>query len=74
MSDLREALRPRYDKFYEEQPKVMFNACGLGFFKDDEGERAPNADDEKEKEKKEDIMYGSGSWMGTSMMKRPGSL
>ena len=29
-----------FDKFYAEQPKVMFKACGLGFLKEDEGERS----------------------------------
>lgn len=28
-----------YDKFYAEQPKIMFKACGLGFLKEDEGEQ-----------------------------------
>lgn len=39
VSNLREALRPRYDTFYAEQPKVMFRACGLGFLKEEEGEQ-----------------------------------
>lgn len=32
-----DSLRERYDAFYEEQPKVHFTKCELGYIKSSEG-------------------------------------
>lgn len=34
---LRDALRAKFDAFYEEQPRVSFSSCQLGYIKDEEG-------------------------------------
>lgn len=34
---LTDSLKPKFDAFYEEQPKVFFTKCELGYIKDSEG-------------------------------------
>ncbi|KAJ5606005.1 hypothetical protein N7510_008786 [Penicillium lagena] len=34
---LNNALNPKYDRFYESQPKVAFSACKLGYLIEHEG-------------------------------------
>lgn len=37
IQSLADALHDRYDTFYEDQPKVAFTACELGYIKESEG-------------------------------------
>jgi hypothetical protein len=37
VATLTDSLRPSYDAFYKEQPKVHFTKCELGYIKESEG-------------------------------------
>ena len=37
VTNLAEALSPKYDLFYAAQPKISFSACELGYFPASEG-------------------------------------
>ncbi|KAK4499656.1 hypothetical protein PRZ48_010174 [Zasmidium cellare] len=39
---LKDALRPKFDAFYKEQPKVSFSSCQLGYLKSEEGPQDAN--------------------------------
>lgn len=40
VTTLQGALAPKYDLFYQSQPKVSFSACKLGYFPEYEGPQA----------------------------------
>lgn len=42
VKDLESALAKTFDAFYEEQPKVSFTKCELGYLRDSEGPQLPN--------------------------------
>lgn len=46
---LKDALAVDFDVFYQEQPKVSFERCELGYLKDVEGPQNPNIWSDKEK-------------------------
>lgn len=39
---LRDALSGQFDSFYEEQPRVSFSECKLGYIREVEGPQLPN--------------------------------
>lgn len=39
---LKHALDPSFDKFYEDQPKVAFSSCQMGYLRDEEGPQDVN--------------------------------
>ena len=43
VKNIRHALHVDFDDFYEEQPKVSFSSCELGYLKDAEGPQTVNA-------------------------------
>ncbi|KAF2014187.1 Arylsulphatase [Aaosphaeria arxii CBS 175.79] len=45
---LKDALAKTFDAFYEEQPKVSFDSCELGYIKELEGPQIPNVYDDGE--------------------------
>jgi N-acetylglucosamine-6-sulfatase len=48
--NLKDALAPDFDTFYEEQPKVRFDECALGYIREVEGPQEINVFDEWENE------------------------
>lgn len=43
VKNIKQALEHDYDDFYENQPKVSFSSCELGYLKDAEGPQHVNA-------------------------------
>ena len=43
VKNLKYALDPNYDEFYEAQPKVSYSSCELGYLLDAEGPQQVNA-------------------------------
>lgn len=42
VGSIKDALRPKFDDFYKEQPKIGFSSCQLGYLKDEEGPQDVN--------------------------------
>lgn len=42
VADLETAMRPEYDSFFQNQPRISFSACGAGYFIADEGPQYVN--------------------------------
>jgi N-acetylglucosamine-6-sulfatase len=45
IQSLKDALSKRYDAFYDEQPKVKFDECALGYIREVEGPQTANSFD-----------------------------
>ncbi|EEP83025.1 hypothetical protein UREG_07890 [Uncinocarpus reesii 1704] len=61
VKDLKDALHPKYDDFYKQQPKVSFSSCELGYIKEVEGPQDVNAYRGRHPHDKREPEYG-GHW------------
>jgi N-acetylglucosamine-6-sulfatase len=63
VKSLVDSLKPGFDVFYHEQPKVSFSKCELGYIKESEGPLEPKSysSDKGSNQDSEDIQKGLGS-------------
>lgn len=61
---LKHALAHHYDAFYEDQPKVSFDSCELGYIREIEGPQSPNIYRESERSelKRQPSFVYQGHW------------
>lgn len=63
VNNLIDSLDERFDAFYQEQPKVSFSECRLGYFPEVEGPMDANRFMESQRD-------GSNSWFMDELRKR----
>jgi hypothetical protein len=60
VASLTDSLRASYDAFYDEQPKVTFTKCELGYIKESEGPMNVNIYGEEWKDVPTSFRYQGG--------------